>query len=146
MVEKLLALGADFDLIKKNFFSYSFAFVKFLGEFLRRLKIDEGRVNGKKTKFAWAAMSFTDYQQFGLPSTGQSFVADLFLAAIKEADFGFLILEKEKNKLSLSFRSKEEINVAEIAQRLGGGGHKNAAGATVEGEFEKMVREDFEGG
>ena len=139
MVKKLLALGADFDLIKKNFFSYSFAFVKFLGEFLRRLKIDEGRVNGKKTKFTWAAMSFTDYQQFGLPSTGQSFVADLFLAAIKEADFGFLILEKEKNKLSLSFRSKEEINVAEIAQRLGGGGHKNAAGATVEGEFEKMV-------
>jgi len=50
-------------------------------------------------------------------------------------------LEKEKNKLSLSFRSKEEINVAEIAQRLGGGGHKNAAGATVEGEFEKMVEE-----
>jgi len=139
IVEKLLALGADFYLIKKNFFSYSFAFVKFLGEFLRRLKIDEGRVNDKKTKFAWAAMSFTDYQQFGLSSTGQSFVADLFLAAIKEADFGFLILEKEKNKLSLSFRSKEEINVAEIAQRLGGGGHKNAAGATVEGEFEKMV-------
>ena len=139
IVEKLLALGADFYLIKKNFFSYSFAFVKFLGEFLRRLKIDEGRVNGKKTKFAWAAMSFNDYQQFGLSSTGQSFVADLFLAAIKEADFGFLILEKEKNKLSLSFRSKEEINVAEIAQRLGGGGHKNAAGATVEGEFEKMV-------
>jgi phosphoesterase RecJ-like protein len=141
MVEKLLALGADFDLIKKNFFSYSFSFVKFLGEFLRRLKIDEGRVNDKKTKFAWAAMSFTDYQQFGLLSTGQSFVADLFLAAIKEVDFGFLILEKEKNKLSLSFRSKEEINVAEIAQRLGGGGHKNAAGATVEGEFEKMVEE-----
>jgi len=139
IVEKLLALGADFYLIKRNFFSYSFAFVKFLGEFLRRLKIDEGRVNGKKTKFAWAAMSFNDYQQFGLSSTGQSFVADLFLAAIKEADFGFLILEKEKNKLSLSFRSKEEINVAEIAQRLGGGGHKNAAGATVEGEFEKMV-------
>jgi len=139
IVEKLLALGADFYLIKKNFFSYSFAFVKFLGEFLRQLKIDEGRVNGKKTKFAWAAMSFNDYQQFGLSSTGQSFVADLFLAAIKEADFGFLILEKEKNKLSLSFRSKEEINVAEIAQRLGGGGHKNAAGATVEGEFEKMV-------
>ena len=135
LVARLLRLRADFFLIRKNYFSYSLPFLQFLGEFLRRLKIE--KKDGKK--FAWAAMSFEEYQQFGLPATGQSFVADLFLAAIKEVDFGFLILEKEKNKLSLSFRSKEEINVAEIAQRLGGGGHKNAAGATVEGEFEKMV-------
>jgi len=137
LVARLLRLRADFFLIRKNYFSYSLPFLQFLGEFLRRLKIE--KKDGKK--FAWAAMSFEEYQQFGLPATGQSFVADLFLAAIKEVDFGFLILEKEKNKLSLSFRSKEEINVAEIAQRLGGGGHKNAAGATVEGEFEKMVEE-----
>jgi len=137
LVARLLRLRADFFLIRKNYFSYSLPFLQFLGEFLRRLKIE--KKDGKK--FAWAAMSFEEYQQFGLPATGQSFVADLFLAAIKEVDFGFLILEKEKNKLSLSFRSKPEINVAAIAQKLGGGGHKNAAGATVEGEFEKMVGE-----
>jgi len=137
IVGQLLDLGANFFLIRENYFSYSLPFLQFLGEFLRRLKIE--KKDGKK--FVWAAMNFEDYQQFGLPATGQSFVADLFLAAIKEADFGFLILEKEKNKLSISFRSKPEINVATIAQKLGGGGHKNAAGVTVEGEFEKMVRE-----
>ena len=137
LVARLLRLRADFFLIRKNYFSYSLPFLQFLGEFLRRLKIE--KKDGKK--FAWAAMSFEEYQQFGLPATGQSFVADLFLAAIKEVDFGFLILEKEKNKLSLSFRSKPEINVAAIAQKLVGGGHRNAAGATVEGEFKKMVEE-----
>lgn len=135
MVGHLLDLGADFNPIRKNYFSYSLPFLQFLGEFLRRLKIEKG----KDKKFVWAAMSFDDYQKFGLPATGQSFVADLFLSAVKDIDFGFLILEKEKNKLSLSFRSKPEFNVAEIAQKLGGGGHKNAAGATVEGEFEKEV-------
>jgi len=135
IVERLLNLGADFRLIRENYFSYSLPFLRFLGEFLRRLKIE--KKGGKK--FVWAAMNFEDYQRFGLPSTGQSFVADLFLVAIKEVDFGFLILEKEKNKLSISFRSKPEINVAVIAQKLGGGGHKNAAGATVEGKFEKEV-------
>ena len=139
IVEHLLNLDADFNLIRKNYFSYSLPFLQFLGEFLRRLKIEKI----KNKKFVWAAMSFEEYQKFGLPATGQSFVADLFLAAIKEADFGFLILEKEKNKLSISFRSKPEINVAAIAQKLGGGGHRNAAGATVEGEFEKMVGEIF---
>jgi phosphoesterase RecJ-like protein len=137
IVGQLLDLGANFFLIRENYFSYSLPFLQFLGEFLRRLKIEKK----DSKKFVWAAMNFEEYQQFGLPATGQSFVADLFLAAIKEVDFGFLILEKEKNKLSLSFRSKPEINVATIAQKLGGGGHKNAAGATVEGEFEKMVGE-----
>lgn len=135
MVGRLLDLGADFNLIRKNYFSYSLPFLQFLGEFLRRLKIEKG----KDKKFVWAAMSFDDYQKFGLPATGQSFVADLFLSAVKDIDFGFLILEKEKNKLSLSFRSKPTVNVAKIAQNFGGGGHKNAAGATVEGEFEKEV-------
>ena len=135
LVEHLLDLRANFGLIRENYFSYSLSFLNFLGEFLRRLKIEKG----KDKKFVWAAMSFEEYKQFELPATGQSFVADLFLAAVKDIDFGFLILEKEKNKLSLSFRSKPDINVAVIAQRLGGGGHKNAAGATVEGEFEKMV-------
>jgi len=139
LISQLLDLGADFNLIKDNFFSYSFTFVKFLGEFLRRLKIDGGVINGRRIKFAWAAMNFEDYKKFNMPATGQSLVADLFLAAIKEVDFGFLILEKEKNKLSLSFRSKPKINVAKIAQKLGGGGHKNAAGATIEGEFEKEI-------
>jgi len=139
LVARLLGLGADFFLIRENYFSYSLPFLQFLGDFLRRLTIEKG----KDKKFVWAAMSFEEYQKFGLPAAGQSFVSDLFLAAIKEADFGFLILEKEKNKLSISFRSKPEINVAAIAQKLGGGGHRNAAGATVEGEFKKMVGEIF---
>jgi len=137
IVEYLLNLGADFKLIRENYFSYSLPFLQFLGEFLRRLKIEKI----KNKKFVWAAMSFEEYQKFELLTAGQSFVADLFLAAIKEADFGFLILEKEKNKLSISFRSKPEINVAVIAEKLSGGGHKNAAGVTVEGEFEKTVGE-----
>jgi len=135
IIDHLLNLGADFNLIRDHYFSYSLPFLQFLGEFLRRLKIEKG----KNKKFVWAAMSFEDYQKFKLPLAGQSFVADLFLAAIKGVDFGFLILEKEKNKLSLSFRSKAEINVAKIAQKLGGGGHKNAAGVTIEGEFEKEI-------
>ncbi len=35
----------------------------------------------------------------------------------------------------VSFRSKGAINVGELARQLGGGGHHNAAGATLEGEL-----------
>lgn len=35
----------------------------------------------------------------------------------------------------VSFRSKGEVNVGELSRQLGGGGHHNAAGATVNGDL-----------
>ncbi|MES2393713.1 MAG: DHHA1 domain-containing protein [Acidobacteriota bacterium] len=36
----------------------------------------------------------------------------------------------------LSLRSKGEIDVAQVAERLGGGGHRNASGCTIDGPME----------
>jgi bifunctional oligoribonuclease and PAP phosphatase NrnA len=41
----------------------------------------------------------------------------------------------------LSLRSKGEVNVAEIATRLGGGGHENAAGCTLDGPLSRALEE-----
>jgi phosphoesterase RecJ-like protein len=41
----------------------------------------------------------------------------------------------------VSLRSKGCINVARVAERFGGGGHKNAAGLRVEGDWEVRERE-----
>ncbi len=45
-----------------------------------------------------------------------------------------LLKEIEPGKYRVSMRSKGEINVAVIASEHGGGGHRNAAGCTIEGE------------
>lgn len=37
----------------------------------------------------------------------------------------------------VSMRSKGDINVADIAERCGGGGHRNAAGCNIEGTYEE---------
>ena len=39
----------------------------------------------------------------------------------------------------MSFRSKKNFDVSALALKFGGGGHKNAAGATVKGEFNKTI-------
>jgi phosphoesterase RecJ-like protein len=39
---------------------------------------------------------------------------------------------------SLSFRSRGQVNVAQVAQRFGGGGHRNAAGASLHGTLEEV--------
>jgi phosphoesterase RecJ-like protein len=48
----------------------------------------------------------------------------------------FRIKDRE---VKINFRSKEKINVSEIARRFGGGGHTKAAGVVVKGEGAKVV-------
>lgn len=50
-----------------------------------------------------------------------------------------LIKQKQINSFSCSFRCKNGYNVSKIAEKLGGGGHKQAAGAVVKGN-EKSVK------
>jgi len=44
-------------------------------------------------------------------------------------------------KFRVSLRSKGDINVAKVAERFGGGGHKNAAGCAVEGNWDQRESE-----
>jgi len=45
------------------------------------------------------------------------------------------------NQFRVSLRSKGDINVAKVAETFGGGGHKNAAGCCVEGDWDVRERE-----
>ena len=57
------------------------------------------------------------------------------IRVIDSVDVAFLLTEKSKNFCRVSMRSKT-VNVSEIAQRLGGGGHIRAAGCTLEKNFD----------
>ncbi len=49
-----------------------------------------------------------------------------------------LFREVTERCFKVSFRSKGAINVGELARQLGGGGHHNAAGTTLEGDLETI--------
>jgi phosphoesterase RecJ-like protein len=61
--------------------------------------------------------------------------ADLveFLITVEEASAAAMMYELEDGAVKLSLRSRPGIDVAQIARQLGGGGHEQAAGATLEG-------------
>ncbi len=48
--------------------------------------------------------------------------------------------EKDENQYRVSLRSKGDADVSLVARSFGGGGHRNAAGCLIEGEFD-VVRE-----
>ncbi len=61
-----------------------------------------------------------------------------FLATINEAMVAAVFRETDDGKVEMSFRAKRGFDVASVALSLGGGGHTQAAGATVEGTLEEV--------
>ncbi|GAB4260690.1 MAG: bifunctional oligoribonuclease/PAP phosphatase NrnA [Deferrisomatales bacterium] len=59
-------------------------------------------------------------------------------------EVGFLLREEAASRYRVAFRSKGKVDVSKIAREFGGGGHHNAAGATVEGSAEEIKRTVFE--
>jgi bifunctional oligoribonuclease and PAP phosphatase NrnA len=45
-----------------------------------------------------------------------------------------------ENRYKISMRSKGNVDVASVASRFGGGGHKNAAGCTIEGSVDQVKK------
>ena len=62
----------------------------------------------------------------------------LCIAGVEAAVF---LRELPERRSALSLRSKGKVNVAAIAERLGGGGHENAAGCTLEGPLARALEE-----
>lgn len=55
-----------------------------------------------------------------------------------------LMHELEEGGLRVGIRSKGKVDVSALAQRLGGGGHHNASGAFILGDFEEIKRRVLE--
>ena len=61
--------------------------------------------------------------------------------AAKEIEAVVYMREVQPNCYRVSLRSKDNINVARVAEKFGGGGHKNAAGCRVEGDWDLREKE-----
>ena len=56
---------------------------------------------------------------------------------IKGTEVSFIIVEQPDGKWKASFRSRGKVDVSKVAEQFGGGGHKAAAGALIEGSLEE---------
>lgn len=54
-------------------------------------------------------------------------------------EIALLFRVTSRGKVKVSFRSRGDADVNELASRFGGGGHRKAAGALVEGELDEVV-------
>jgi phosphoesterase RecJ-like protein len=122
----LMEKGADKDKIIYNIYrNIDFKEVKMWGKFIESMKIEGG--------FVWSAISLATYKDFGEYPYAKEDVANLFFPIVKGTDFGVVMVETSEGVLSVSLRSRSGFDVAKVAEEIGGGGHKAAAGVRIEG-------------
>jgi phosphoesterase RecJ-like protein len=63
-----------------------------------------------------------------------------FLSGIREARIVIVFTEREDGTVDVSMRAAPDLDVAQVALRLGGGGHPQAAGCTLEGDPDEIER------
>lgn len=99
----------------------------------RELKVMSAALQTTKLFFGGKVVGmFIDEELFKQTDTTEGFI-DL-IRVIDSVDVAFLLTCREKNLCRVSMRSKT-VNVAEIANKLGGGGHVRAAGCTLQKNF-----------
>ena len=132
---RLMNLGADKNMIvAKTYGSIPFNEMKFWGRILDLMQLE------KDYNFVWVAISLEEYEKYGRPVEAKSASASNFASIVDRTNFGIIIVEEKKDFVTCSFRSRGSFDISQIAQELGGGGHKEAAGARIVGlPFEKAV-------
>jgi len=130
---ELLAAGVDVAAVGQRLFEEApFGYYELASRVLARaeLEIEEDLV--------WSVMFAEDLTAAGLPYQESDPLIDLVRIA-REAGVACLLKEIEPGTFKGSLRSRGAVDVAAVAKELGGGGHHNAAGFTIEGPVEKAM-------
>jgi phosphoesterase RecJ-like protein len=121
----LVELGADRELIMRDVYSnIPFETAKLLSLALAELKRD--------SVIAWTHVSQAMQQQVDADDEAAAEVTD-YIANLGGFKATALLKERRDGSVKISLRSVPGVDVSAVAQQFGGGGHRQAAGATLDG-------------
>ncbi len=121
----LLEAGAPPAFISEHVFeNRTFAATRLLGHALSSLtQTPDGKI-------VWARITAADFAELGATDQDTEGIVS-YVRGVRGAEVGILFREMAGGGVRVSLRSRESVNVAEIAALFGGGGHRMASGCTV---------------
>jgi phosphoesterase RecJ-like protein len=124
---RLLEAGASLNLVTRQALEQRpLASVRLWGEAIDDLHLEDG--------ILWTQVTNSMRQRWALGEDGDSGLAN-FLSGISEASVVVVFTERNDGTVDVGMRAVPEYDVAQAALRLGGGGHPQAAGCTLEGDL-----------
>lgn len=133
LAHALIDLGAKADSVARDvLYSVPASRIQLLGRALSRIRIEGG--------VAWSWITQDDLSEFrATDEDSEGTVNYLISIAGVEAAIFLREIEVEPRQFRTSLRSKSKVDVSSVASKLGGGGHRNAAGCTLAGPFDDAV-------
>jgi phosphoesterase RecJ-like protein len=127
---RLMEAGASLNEITRRVLDQRpLASVRLWGQAIGRLQL-EGDV-------LWTEVTREMRQCWALGENGDSGLAN-FLSGVRESKVVVVFTERDNGTVDVGMRSGPVYDVAQVAHRLGGGGHPQAAGCTLEGDLESV--------
>ncbi len=124
---RLLEVGASLTAVTRQALDQRpLASVRLWGEAINALHLEDG--------ILWTQVTSSMQQRWALGEDGDSGLAN-FLSGISEARVVVVFTERSDGTVDVGMRAAPEYDVAQAALRLGGGGHPQAAGCTLEGDL-----------
>ena len=129
---ELIEAGADPWLVTENVYeSFAYRRLKLLGNVLA------GMERSEDGKIAWVVVTEELFSRFGATSEDTDNFVN-FVRSTKGVEVAILFRQTTESQYKISLRSKGRVDLSVLAQSLGGGGHKNAAGSTMDGTFDAV--------
>jgi len=132
VARELAAAGADPGQIAQSvMMSQSESKVRLLARLLATLDLDPSR------RIAWIFMDQDMLKKTGASAEDTEGVVNYPLS-IETVLLCAFFREEGRHSFRVSLRSKDGLDVGSVAEWFGGGGHRNAAGLSLEGPFEEV--------
>ncbi len=135
----LMEAGASpSEIAEEVFESRSFASVKLLGRAIEHIQSEDGG------RLVWSYISYNDFQELCATDEDTEGIITQ-LRAVRGSVVLALLREVKPGRVRVSVRSRDErIDMARLAEKFGGGGHRLAAGFWVEGGIEEAKQQVIE--
>jgi phosphoesterase RecJ-like protein len=130
---ELIEAGAEIDdIYRKLFERNTLGRLRLIGETLVGLRTDlDGRV-------AYATITRDDLIRTGaIPQDSEDLID--FTVSLQGVEIGLLFIEQLRGGAKVSFRARNGLDCSQLAGKFGGGGHRQAAGATLPGPLSESV-------
>lgn len=132
---RLIENGANFNLVKNLFIQdKSIDVLKLWGDIFSRLNKHEA------TDIVYTYVMRKDLLEKNLTDNEVEGIAN-FLNYLGEGKASLVLKELGEGKIKGSFRTtRDDVDVSAMAQLFGGGGHKKAAGFTIDGGMDEVLK------
>ena len=124
--------GAELTSISDNIYgSIPLNAIKLQSEVLNRIELYENE------ELVVSYVLQEDYQNYNIDSSETDFLIDS-IRLVKESNIALLLKEQQDKSFKGSLRSRNELDVQQIASLFGGGGHKAASGFSTNLSMEEI--------